>query len=383
MVELIRMVSIITTFQLLLFAGFVLLLRKKGDRSHLLLFFFLVANAMFIAGFLLRLYLSANTSVLLNFLFWGTSFGYLFGPLLYFYTKSVTQAGYKISNIFYIHLIPAVIYLLIIIFLFHIKSIDEKLGLINSGQVFPGEMSFWLNQIMNVQILFYMAASIFILKKYKHSLKNSFSEIEKIKLSWLNLVIWAFLFMWLLDLVHLFLIKAVFISQTVSDWLSLISLLINFIFAILIMYRGLKQPQYFDVLFSAKEKVKYESSGLSKEKNEDYLSQLLAYMQNEKPYLMPTLTLTNLASCLKIQPKLLSQIINQNLNKNFYDFINDYRITEAKTILSDSSKTEMTVLEILYECGFNSKSVFNTAFKRYTGLTPSEFRLKNLTVQVQ
>ena len=106
-------------------------------------------------------------------------------------------------------------------------------------------------------------------------------------------------------------------------------------------------------------------------------------MQKEKPHLNQTLTLNNLAASLNVQPKILSQIINQNLNKNFYDFINDYRVNEAKTILSDNSKAEMTVLEILYECGFNSKSVFNTAFKRYTGLTPSEFRLKNFTVQVE
>jgi AraC-like DNA-binding protein len=383
MAELIRIVSIVTTIQLLLFGGFVLLLRKKEEISHLFLCFFLIANAMFIAGFLVLLYLSANISVLLNFLFWGTTFGFLFGPLLYFYTKSVTQAGFKISAKFFIHFIPAVIYLMIIIFLFHIKSIDEKLWLINSGEVFPGQMRFWLNQAMNVQILFYMAASIFILKQYKDSLKNSFSEIEKIKLSWLNLVVWAFIFMWFLDLIHLLLIRLGYISQLVSNWLSLISLLINFIFAILIMYRGLKQPHYFESSVPAKGKVKYERSSLPKEKNEEYLVQLLSYMQNEKPYLIPTLTLNNLALGLKIQPKLLSQIINQNLNKNFYDFTNDYRINEAKVILSDSSKTEMTVLEILYECGFNSKSVFNTAFKRYTGLTPSEFRLKNFTVQVR
>jgi AraC-like DNA-binding protein len=280
-------------------------------------------------------------------------------------------------------LIPALIYLLFIVFLFHIKSFEEKISLVQSGHIFPGEMSFVFNQVMNLQILIYMSASIIILRAYKRSLKNSFSEIEKIKLSWLRLVLWAFLFMWFLDLTHLFLMKIDFISKALSNWMSLVSLLINFTFAILIMYRGLKQPQYFEIIQSSKEKIKYESSGLSKEKNDEYLARLLDFMRNEKPYLIPTLTLNNLAASLRIQPKALSQIINQNLNKNFYDFINDYRINEAKTILSDNSKTEMTVLEILYECGFNSKSVFNTAFKKYTGQTPSEFRLKNLTVQVQ
>ena len=71
-----------------------------------------------------------------------------------------------------------------------------------------------------------------------------------------------------------------------------------------------------------------------------------------------------------------SQIINENLNKNFFDFVNDYRINEVKKCLSDSKFSHYTLLAIAYECGFNSKSSFNSLFKIKTGLTPSEYQKK-------
>ncbi len=383
MAELIRMVSIITTFQLLLFAGFVLILRRKGELSHSLLFIFLVINALYIAGFLVGHYLFVDLKLFVNFLFWGTAFGFLFGPVLFLYTRSVTDPRFGVSMFDLLHLLPSIVYIILVLLLFQLKPLDEKIILLQSGHVFPDDLSFWFNQVMNIQILIYLTVSIVVLKKHELSIKNSYSDINTIKLSWLKLVIWAFAFMWFIDFVHYVLIRNYLITNFISNWLSLISLTINFVFAILIMYRGLKQPQYFDALQTPIEKVKYENSALTKERSEEYLKELLTYMENEKPHLEPALTLSNLAASLKIQPKVLSQIINQNLNQNFYDFINDYRIREAKSFLSDQSKAKMTVLEILYECGFNSKSVFNTAFKRNTGLTPTEFRLKNLTIQLQ
>ncbi|HEY8734249.1 MAG TPA: helix-turn-helix domain-containing protein, partial [Puia sp.] len=107
------------------------------------------------------------------------------------------------------------------------------------------------------------------------------------------------------------------------------------------------------------------------------ISQLaLNYMQDKKPYLEPELNLEQLASQLFIKPKLLSQAINEILGQNFYDFINRHRIEEAARLLTNPKDKKITILEVLYEVGFNSKSSFNTLFKKYTGLTPTEFRRK-------
>ena len=100
-------------------------------------------------------------------------------------------------------------------------------------------------------------------------------------------------------------------------------------------------------------------------------------MQSTKPYLEPELTLDVLASQLSVKSKFLSQTINELLQQNFFEFINNYRISEAKRLLTNPKDKKITVLEVMYEVGFNSKSSFNTLFKKDTGITPSEFKKKN------
>ncbi len=104
--------------------------------------------------------------------------------------------------------------------------------------------------------------------------------------------------------------------------------------------------------------------------------QLKKHMLNEDPYLNASLTIDDLSKQMNIPTKDLSILINYNLNQHFFDFINGYRIRKAMEILKDPDKISLTILEILYEVGFNSKSSFNTAFKKYTNNTPTEYRKK-------
>jgi AraC-like DNA-binding protein len=106
------------------------------------------------------------------------------------------------------------------------------------------------------------------------------------------------------------------------------------------------------------------------------LDQLRGHMGTRRPWLDPDLTLEQLALQLKLRPKLLSQAINEGLGQNFFEFINRYRIEEARRLLTNPADKKITVLEVLYQVGFNSKSSFNTVFKKQTGLTPSEFKKK-------
>lgn len=99
-------------------------------------------------------------------------------------------------------------------------------------------------------------------------------------------------------------------------------------------------------------------------------------MQQNKPYLDPELSLQVLAEELAISAKYLSQIINTQFKQNFHHFINSYRVKECKRMLKDKNNSKMTLLQVAFEAGFNSKNTFNTAFKREAGMTPSEFRKK-------
>jgi AraC-like DNA-binding protein len=98
------------------------------------------------------------------------------------------------------------------------------------------------------------------------------------------------------------------------------------------------------------------------------------YMSEKEPYLDPSLTIQELANQINIPVRDLSVLINHHIDQHFFDFVNEYRIQKAMSILKNPSKKELTVLEILYEVGFNSKSSFNTSFKKYTNLTPTAYR---------
>ncbi|WP_202797930.1 helix-turn-helix domain-containing protein [Ochrovirga pacifica] len=110
------------------------------------------------------------------------------------------------------------------------------------------------------------------------------------------------------------------------------------------------------------------------------IKKLKNYMQKDSPFLNPSLTIQNVSDAIEIPVRELSLLINHKLNQHFYDFVNSYRINYAKNLLSDTTQKKRTILEILYDSGFNSKSSFNTAFKKETGTTPSLYR-KNLIIK--
>src|SRR5262249_36631145 len=105
-----------------------------------------------------------------------------------------------------------------------------------------------------------------------------------------------------------------------------------------------------------------------------WVQKLLSYMATEKPYLRPDLRLSDVATALSLRPYQLSEVLNRGENKNFFEFVNGYRIEEVKRRLLDPKFSHMNLLGIAIDSGFNSKSVFNDTFKRFTGTTPSLFR---------
>jgi len=99
-------------------------------------------------------------------------------------------------------------------------------------------------------------------------------------------------------------------------------------------------------------------------------------MQKDKPFLESEITINRLADLLGTSIHKLSQVINEEHNRNFFDFINYYRINEVKKLLSDSTIDDFKIESIAYDCGFNSKSSFYAIFKKHTHLTPTEYRLR-------
>ena len=124
-------------------------------------------------------------------------------------------------------------------------------------------------------------------------------------------------------------------------------------------------------------KEETETAAIKDNQNEEITNQistLKQYMAEKEPFLDPSLTIQELANQIEIPVRDLSVLINHQMDQHFFDFVNEYRIQKAMNILKDKSKSDLTVLEILYEVGFNSKSSFNTSFKKYTNLTPTAYR---------
>jgi AraC-like DNA-binding protein len=150
---------------------------------------------------------------------------------------------------------------------------------------------------------------------------------------------------------------------------------------------GIKQPGIFNELYAERKtktrkvepvepEIKYERSGLKDSDAEKYLGRLLKHMETKKPYLDVDLTIQDVAESLSIPRHYLTQVINEKLNKNFYQFINEYRVEEVKSLLADKDYQKYTMTAIAFEAGFNSKSSFNSSFKEITGMTPSEYKEK-------
>jgi len=143
-----------------------------------------------------------------------------------------------------------------------------------------------------------------------------------------------------------------------------------FLFVNALIFTILLKPDVFYII------TKYRNNKLEEHIKRDYLQRLNLYMETNEPFLNPEISLESLANEISVNPRDLSQIINETFKKNFKGYILEFRIKKSMKMLADSNCCKLTILEILYNVGFNSKSAFNYQFKLYTNLTPQEYRSK-------
>ncbi len=367
-VEFIDIVLFILLFQLLILPPYLLLHKTGRRKANMFLAVFLLAKALCISNFLsFRLYDTAFANFPHSFYF-GSSFTLLWGPTLFLYTKSLFNKNFALKKTDLIHFLPFACHFIYLTFTYHINSADIKRELLLSGTVFSSNMLSFLTLFLQVTIFLYIASAFRLVSKYSSALKNTYSKIDNIDLSWIYFVLFGFLAKWMFDNWYLTEVKLLGMTGMLPLYLSRIVL---FLFINIMIYKGLKYPVIFTGI-TLNEKVKKVS--LSKTVADQYLEKLSEFMEQGKPYLEPEITLNDLAERVSIPPRSLSEILNTALGKNFYDYINYYRIKESEQLFAETSSHNKTVLEVLYEVGFNSKSSFNTAFKKHTGMTPSQYK---------
>jgi AraC-like DNA-binding protein len=290
----------------------------------------------------------------------------LYGPLLYFYTKSIVFRDFSFKKYYFLHFLPFIFSFFLNVAKLYLYRILPQVDFNNLENVFMAQMTI-IRTFYFLQVLLYLVLSFAILRKYRDIIKKSFSYIKHINLTWLSFVLYGFLFIWIIDLGN-YCLRLIRVGQSTA--LNMTGLFLIFIFANYLVLRALRYPEVFSVI---NERPKYKTSSLTKKDSNLYVKKLQYFMSQQKPYLHPELTISELAQELKIPSRHLSQVINEKLKQNFYDFVNSYRINEAKSRLIDPVN-DTTIIEILFDVGFNSKSSFNRAFKKYTGTTPLKYK---------
>jgi AraC-like DNA-binding protein len=201
------------------------------------------------------------------------------------------------------------------------------------------------------------------------------SNSEKIRLSWLKfMLIGSFVIFFSLIIVVLNQYFRWEKSMPVGFLYLYIGLLL--IFITVTLFKSLKQPEIYSGIGTdeAKTTPRYAAFTMTKEDSKKIREDLEQFMEEKKPYLDPDLSLKGLAQDLNLNDRDLSKVINNNIGLRFFDYVNKYRIQDATSLIENPPDPKMTILEIMYDVGFNSKSSFNTAFRKFTGITPSEFK---------
>lgn len=292
-------------------------------------------------------------------------FAFLIGPLLYRYTKILTSEADPFRWKDLLHLLP---FIAVVLFRlpFFLEDAAFKTDYLQAlYQTYPPEL-YLLAGGVRLQILFYLIISMRLLIRHSQEIKHLFSSLDDISLNWLRNI-------WIIVAVFLIASFIRIIFDYRIDTIALDPLL--FSLAIYVMsFSGLRQPKIFSGENKPTQPAKYAKSTLKAKDAEKQVPELLHAMENQKLFLQKDITLQSLAAELDMPGHHLSQIINEKLDKNFFDLINFYRIEESKKLLKDSNYDHYSLEAIGKEAGFKAKSTFNTVFKKFTEMTPSEYR---------
>jgi len=357
----------------------ILFLAHRGTKSpsHPLLAVFLFLNAL----------LSLDTLI-----YWGEAvrfhifdispnlffvFGFAYfleGPALYWYTRSIIYKDFAFRPLDALHLLPAGVAQLYLYFVYHRHPTPVQGDLVLDFQIFAsGYHDVFVTAQKSTPIV-YGAACLFQLVRCRALLKDSYSNIEKIDFVWLHLLIGGFLLTWTWSLTtHVYGFHQ---PGDVSDAMGIIGNYMTFVLISVLIFYALVSLGVFEGI------NQHIKSGRTADRDPvgpDEVDRIRAAMHLERLYLNPRLTVDNFAEQVALPPRRLSSVIKCQFGRNFLEFVNGYRVAEAKRILADPANSDRSVLDIALKAGFNSKATFNRFFKKFTGVTPTEYRRRCLS----
>lgn len=287
-------------------------------------------------------------------------------PAILFYTRILTVQNFKFHKTDILHFTGFFTVAAYMMPFYFEDAETKRQFMMNALVKLPIE-----DRIIMVGTILYMTVYVVIclarLRRHLRKIEQIFSSVESISLLWLRNLLYILLFSLALAAMFPLLGFNRAVLQVNGVIFSIIVYTIGFL--------GLNQVPVYDP--DEKPVKRYESSDLLPERGLEYREKVVRLMESKKPFLESRLTLNQLADMLELPNRHLSQVINEHFKQNFLDFVNTYRVREAEKRLADPAFAGYSVLAVGLDVGFNSKSAFNAAFKKHSGLTPSELRKKH------
>lgn len=292
-------------------------------------------------------------------------FVFLAGPLLFLYIRQLTSTNKGLQRKDILHFIPFA-FCFIYLLPYYFRSGSAKLQILGSEYIQETSQQWYYlrSALFITQFLVYLVLIVLAIVRYSKAVREHKPQADRAVLFEVRFFVIASIILWVAAILRYVLDRGG-------------NLLVPLGASILVYAMGYLKMRRVDAPPVVEEQTagkKYEKSTLTPDRAERYLKRLLQCMEAEKPYIDGELTLQKLADKISVPANHLSQVVNENIGQSFSEFVNSYRIEEAKRKLLDPACKHLSVLGIAEEVGFNSKSSFNAVFKKHTNTTPSEFR---------
>ena len=358
-----------------IFSAVLIFLKKPPSIADKILTLWLLAIGGMFALNVVKIHYGITTDL------WPVSLNLAFSfPIfLYLYTKYVIGDYQRFRKLDYLHFLPPLAGLVTLYLYFPslTKSVNELKTAVDSQG--PSAMA---GYAFRLYLWLYCILAFIMIVRYRRRFHNFFSfKSYKVSLNWLIFIIISFLAVYN----FIIYISSLHYSESIPHVERFRSgALLVFIYILSIW--GFKQSQLSTNIKPPKlnlfnkeknsQSDKYKKSGLTKEDGEVYSQKLIQHMNTSQTWRNNELTVGQLAAETDIPKHHITQVLNEYINKNFYTFVNEYRVENAMAMLKSPEYDNWSFVGIAFESGFNSKTVFNIFFKKYTGMTPSEFKRK-------
>jgi AraC-like DNA-binding protein len=369
-------ILIIGVFEGIFLAALLLTKKRRTISDTILATFFLIFSLNIFLSFM-EAYNRQNGFPYPIFILTAAPLLLLHGPFLWLYIKSLTDQYFRIKPKYYLNLIPFLALLLQHSLTIYILPTENRIEYVQN-EIFKQTFAYpFFIVLIALSPIAYFYLGLRLIRQYKQKIEGYFSQTAGIDLKWLRMIFGSWISISVL--INSFFIIDLVYPIAPFGMMQFFSFVIAAIYVIFIGFYGLRQENVFltnsinlNLEVATAQPVDSYSKPL-KEDEKEFIQTLLKHMNEHKPYLQSEITLKALSDELKVGTEYLSEIINNDLNKNFFDFINHYRIEEFKNQSKNEKNKHLNIIGLAFNCGFNSKATFNRVFKNSTGLTPSEY----------